>query len=264
MDQIIHLAGAKQVPPCTVVIFGASGDLAMRKLIPALYSLDACDDHMLADETMILGCARRPIPIDQFRQHAREAIKRYSEAEVSDACWDRFAARLDYLSGIDHPDSFARLKARLEQNRVVRGIAAQPNLLSGDSPRRDYRLGPAAARSRLDFAARYARLQPGRGGEADWRGLARARWRSTRFAQVSGRKPDLPHRPLPGQGDGPQLDGSALRQQYLRAGLEQPSHRPRAGNRIRGRRCWVARRLLRSRRALCATWFRTISFSSSP
>ena len=51
----------------------------MRKLIPALYSLDACGDRMLADETMILGCARRPIPIDQFRQHAREAIGRYSE-----------------------------------------------------------------------------------------------------------------------------------------------------------------------------------------
>ena len=122
MDQIIHLAGAKQVPPCTVVIFGASGDLAMRKLIPALYSLDACGDRMLADETMILGCARRPIPIDQFRQNARDAIKRYSEAEVSDGCWDRFAARLDYLSGIDRPESFARLRARLEQIESSGGL----------------------------------------------------------------------------------------------------------------------------------------------
>ena len=122
MDQIIHLAGAKQVPPCTVVIFGASGDLAMRKLIPALYSLDACGDHMLADETMILGCARRPMPIDQFRQHARDAIKRYSEAEVSDACWDRFAARLDYPAGIDDPDSFGRLKAQLEQIESSGGL----------------------------------------------------------------------------------------------------------------------------------------------
>ncbi|MGO9063085.1 MAG: glucose-6-phosphate dehydrogenase [Candidatus Binataceae bacterium] len=122
MDQIIHLAGARQVPPCTVVIFGASGDLAMRKLIPALYSLDACGDRMLADETMILGCARRPIPIDQFRQSARDAIKRYSEAQIHEACWDRFAARMDYLSGIDHPESFARLKARLEQIESSGGL----------------------------------------------------------------------------------------------------------------------------------------------
>ncbi|HEY2106993.1 MAG TPA: glucose-6-phosphate dehydrogenase [Candidatus Binataceae bacterium] len=122
MDDIIQLGGAEKVPPCTVVIFGASGDLAMRKLIPALYSLDACGDRMLADETMILGCARRPIPIDQFRQHAREAIKRFSNAPVEEACWDRFAARLDYLAGIEQPESFVRLKGRLEQIEASGGL----------------------------------------------------------------------------------------------------------------------------------------------
>jgi len=122
MDQIIRLAGAEQVPSCTVVIFGASGDLAMRKLIPALYSLDSCGEHMLADETMILGCARRPMPIDQFRQHARDAIGRYSNAKIEDACWERFAARLDYLPGIEDLDSFGRLKARLEQIEASGGL----------------------------------------------------------------------------------------------------------------------------------------------
>ncbi|HZY59695.1 MAG TPA: glucose-6-phosphate dehydrogenase [Candidatus Binataceae bacterium] len=121
-DQIVRLGSAEQVPPCTVVIFGASGDLAMRKLIPALYSLDACGERMLADETMILGCARRSIPIDQFRQHARDAIKRYSNAKVEDACWDRFAARLDYLAGIEDLESFGRLKARLEQIEASGGL----------------------------------------------------------------------------------------------------------------------------------------------
>ncbi len=122
MDQIVRLAGAEKVPPCTVVIFGASGDLAMRKLIPALYSLDACGDRMLADETMIMGCARRPIPIEQFRQHARDAIGRYSNAPIKEPCWERFAARLDYLSGIEQPESFARLKARLEQIEASGGL----------------------------------------------------------------------------------------------------------------------------------------------
>jgi glucose-6-phosphate 1-dehydrogenase len=121
VDQIIRLASAERVPPCTVVIFGASGDLAMRKLIPALYSLE-CGEHMLADETMILGCARRPIPIDQFRQHAHDAIRRYSDAEVNEHCWERFAARLDYLSGIEQPESFAKLKARLEQIEASNAI----------------------------------------------------------------------------------------------------------------------------------------------
>src|SRR5262245_25205095 len=111
MNEIIRLSGAEQVAPCTVVIFGASGDLAMRKLLPALYSLDACGERMLADETMIVGCARRPMPLDQFRQHTRDAISRFSSARVEDACWERFAARLDYLPGIEDLDSFGRLKA---------------------------------------------------------------------------------------------------------------------------------------------------------
>jgi len=122
MDQIVRLAGAEKVPTCTVVIFGASGDLAMRKLIPALYSLDACGERMLADEAMILGCARRPIPIDQFRKQAREAIQRFSNAPVQEPCWDRFAARLDYLSGIESPESFVRLKSRLEQFESAGGL----------------------------------------------------------------------------------------------------------------------------------------------
>ncbi len=122
MDQIVRLAGAEKVPPCTVVIFGASGDLAMRKLIPALYSLDSCGERMLADETMIVGCARRAIPVDQFRQHARSAVERLANAPLQEGCWDRFASRLDYLSGIDHPEGFARLKARLEQIELSGGL----------------------------------------------------------------------------------------------------------------------------------------------
>jgi glucose-6-phosphate 1-dehydrogenase len=122
MDQMVRLAGAEQVPPCTVVIFGASGDLAMRKLIPALYSLDSCGERMLADETMILGCARRPMPIEEFRKHAHDAIERFSNAPLREPCWERFAARLDYLSGIESPDSFLRLRGRLEQIEASGGL----------------------------------------------------------------------------------------------------------------------------------------------
>jgi glucose-6-phosphate 1-dehydrogenase len=122
MDEMVRLAGAEKVPPCSVVIFGASGDLAMRKLIPALYSLDTGGERMLADQTMVVGCARRPIPVDQFRQHARDAIGRYSNAKVDDASWDRFAARLEYLSGIGEPDSFGRLRTRLEQIEAKGGL----------------------------------------------------------------------------------------------------------------------------------------------
>ena len=122
MDQSIRLADAAPVPPCTVVIFGASGDLAMRKLIPALYGLDACGEAMLANDTMIIGCARTPIALDDFRRRARDGINRFSNAKVQDDCWERFAARLDYLSGIDRPDGFAKLRARLEQIEAASGM----------------------------------------------------------------------------------------------------------------------------------------------
>src|SRR5579875_1816530 len=115
MDEVVRLAEAEQVPPCSIVIFGASGDLAMRKLIPALYSLDCCGERLLAEETMIVGCARRQMTIEEFRRHARDGIERFSNAPLREACWERFAARLDYLSGIESPESFHHLKARLEQ-----------------------------------------------------------------------------------------------------------------------------------------------------
>ncbi len=123
MDEAVRIAGAEKVPPCSVVIFGASGDLAMRKLIPALYSLDACGERMLADETMIVGCARRQMRVDEFRQHARDAVQSFSNAPLQDPCWERFASRLDYLPGIEDPESFLRLKARLEQ---IEGAGALP------------------------------------------------------------------------------------------------------------------------------------------
>jgi glucose-6-phosphate 1-dehydrogenase len=122
MDEIVRLAEAKKVPPCTIVIFGASGDLAMRKLIPALYSLDSCGERLLADETMIVGCARRQIAVEEFRHHARDAVRRFSNAPLQESCWERFAARLDYLSGVETRDSFYRLKERLEQIEGAGGL----------------------------------------------------------------------------------------------------------------------------------------------
>src|SRR5581483_6785152 len=119
MDEIVRLAEAKKVPPCTIVIFGASGDLAMRKLIPALYSLDSCGERLLADETMIVGCARRQIAVEEFRHHARDAVRRFSNAPLQESCWERFAARLDYLSGVETRDSFYRLKERLDQAGLI-------------------------------------------------------------------------------------------------------------------------------------------------
>ena len=77
------------------VIFGASGDLTARKLLPALYDLSR--DGYLSDRSPIVGVARREKTDDQFREEMREAVDAEARtAPVDPADWERFAARLHY------------------------------------------------------------------------------------------------------------------------------------------------------------------------
>ncbi|HVB78537.1 MAG TPA: glucose-6-phosphate dehydrogenase [Candidatus Binataceae bacterium] len=122
MSQIWTIAETHPVPPCTVVIFGASGDLAARKLLPALYNLEHCGREAIPPKSAILGFARREMPVEAFRTKAREAAARYSRLKIDEECWRRFAQNLDYLAGLDRPDGFARLKGRLEEIEKARGL----------------------------------------------------------------------------------------------------------------------------------------------
>jgi glucose-6-phosphate 1-dehydrogenase len=122
LNETIHIAKAQPASPCTVVIFGASGDLAKRKLLPALYNLRACGKEVAPHEFAVLGFARRPMAVEEFRDSARVAAAHFSRLELDQKCWQDFAAGLDYLSGLDDPDGFRRLKERLEQIEAARGL----------------------------------------------------------------------------------------------------------------------------------------------
>jgi glucose-6-phosphate 1-dehydrogenase len=122
MNQSWTIAGLHPAPPCTVVIFGASGDLAARKLLPALYNLEHCGQGVMPSKTVILGFARRPMAVEAFRNKAREAADRFSRLKVDEDSWRRFAQNLDYLSGLDEPDGFARLRKRLEEIEKQRDL----------------------------------------------------------------------------------------------------------------------------------------------
>jgi glucose-6-phosphate 1-dehydrogenase len=122
MSKIWTIAETHPVPPCTIVIFGASGDLAARKLLPALYNLEHCGQQATPPKSAILGFARREMSVEAFRTKAREAAERYSRLKIDEECWRRFAQNLDYLSGLDRPDGFARLKSRLEEIEKARGL----------------------------------------------------------------------------------------------------------------------------------------------
>jgi glucose-6-phosphate 1-dehydrogenase len=107
--------------PCTVVIFGASGDLAKRKLIPALYRL--VQERMLPAEFAIIGLGRTAMTDEEFRQKMKEAMLEFSEAKsVDEEVWQSFAEGIHYLtSNIDRPESYSELAKMLERIDQERG-----------------------------------------------------------------------------------------------------------------------------------------------
>ncbi|MCP4834491.1 MAG: glucose-6-phosphate dehydrogenase [Phycisphaera sp.] len=85
---------AQKVDPCVLVIFGASGDLTARKLVPAMYEM--ARDGLLAPETRILGVARRKKTDDEWRKEL-EAWVRKHDGDVDAAIWREIASRIHYL-----------------------------------------------------------------------------------------------------------------------------------------------------------------------
>ncbi|HWO00850.1 MAG TPA: glucose-6-phosphate dehydrogenase, partial [Blastocatellia bacterium] len=120
--------------PCALVIFGASGDLTKRKLVPALYRLT--QQRLLPAEFAIIGFARSPMSHEEFRAKMKEAIATYSEAKtVDEAVWQSFAQGIFYLAGdINNAESYRQLSALLEQVDRERGTAGNRVLYLSTSP----------------------------------------------------------------------------------------------------------------------------------
>ena len=96
---------------CTIVIFGASGDLSSRKLFPALARLFTVGD--LPDNFAIVGTARTKMSTDQFREKVREWLE--ATGNLSAMNWDAFAPRLSYQAlEYDDPASYEQLRGTLE------------------------------------------------------------------------------------------------------------------------------------------------------
>ena len=103
----------KALEPCTLVIFGASGDLTARKLVPALYHLAAA--NQMPDDFRIIGFARREKSSDAWRAELRAALEQHGRGHAVDAAaWQAFAARVEYLQGdLGNEADYAALAARL-------------------------------------------------------------------------------------------------------------------------------------------------------
>lgn len=110
-----------QAMPCAMVIFGASGDLTRRKLLPALFDLER--QGLLPDRLRVIGTGRSAGSDAAWRQQARASIaERFGEAALADTGpWERFAGRLHYLAGAyDDPATQVRLHEAVAAGGVCR------------------------------------------------------------------------------------------------------------------------------------------------
>ena len=99
-------------PPCAMVIFGASGDLTKRKLIPALHNLRR--GGLLSDDFAVVGVARQSLTDDEFRARVEEDLAACDEP-LDQACHDWLLSRVFYLAGNgDQPETYRAIKEKLD------------------------------------------------------------------------------------------------------------------------------------------------------
>jgi glucose-6-phosphate 1-dehydrogenase len=109
--------------PCTLVIFGASGDLTSRKLMPALYSL--AFRRLLPERFAVVGAARSHESDDEFRERMKEAVQTHARDEFRQDVWDDLAAGMRYctLDFSDHAgeNALAELLTEIDAERGTQG-----------------------------------------------------------------------------------------------------------------------------------------------
>ncbi|MEM9543213.1 MAG: glucose-6-phosphate dehydrogenase [Cyanobacteria bacterium P01_E01_bin.42] len=116
----IGLQQERTPEPLIITIFGASGDLTQRKLVPAIYQLK--QERRLPPEITVVGVARRDWSHDYFREQMRQGIEEFGGGLGSEEFWNDFAKGLYYCSGnMDQPESYEKLKAFLAELDEIRG-----------------------------------------------------------------------------------------------------------------------------------------------
>lgn len=106
--------------PATIVIFGASGDLTQRKLIPALYDLTC--ERLLPPGFSILGFAHHDYDDITFREHARQGVIAYARRSLDEDVWNSFAAGISYVRGdFTRSEDYRQLARKLDEIDELRG-----------------------------------------------------------------------------------------------------------------------------------------------
>ena len=123
--------------PCALVIFGATGDLTKRKLLPSLYNLEQV--NLLPDDFAIIGVGREACTDEAFRQRMAQALDEFATEKVAPERRDRMVARMHYMQGeFTDPGTFRALRellAKVDTEHRTRGnylmyLATPPGLFA--------------------------------------------------------------------------------------------------------------------------------------
>ncbi len=220
--------------PSCLVMFGVTGDLSRKKLMPAVY--DLANRGLLPPGFSLVGFARREWEDQDFAQVVYESVKRYARTEFHEEVWNQLAEGIRFVPGsFDDDEAFEHLVNTVDELDRERGTGGN--------------------------YAFYLSIPPGFFstvvGQIKKHGLATPRggsWRRVVIEKPFGHdlesavdlddvvvggvpaRVGLPDRPLPRQGDRPEHPGVPLRQRAVRAGLELPLRRPRPDHDGRGHR----------------------------
>jgi len=126
IDHVSEPANTEAVESCIIVIFGATGDLSRRKLVPALF--DLVTDGLLTADFEVIGVGRSPLSDEKFRDMLRDGTERSKDSHhFTPDRWQEFAQRLHYLAGaMEGPEFYNTLRAKINK---LGAEGAKPNIL---------------------------------------------------------------------------------------------------------------------------------------
>lgn len=108
----------KDIEPCVIIIFGATGDLTNRKLLPALYKLEF--ENLLHKESRVIAFARKEKSDEEFRKEALKAIKKFSRFDVNRKVWEKLANKVFY-----HQSEFEDIKGYNMLRKQIKKICSK-------------------------------------------------------------------------------------------------------------------------------------------
>ncbi len=130
----VGLQESLDVRPCSVVIFGATGDLTHRKLVPALYNLAV--DGLIPSTFNLVGVARREMDDEKFRADLRESVGKFSRRlPLDDRVWGEFSGHSYYVStSFDNPAGYKALEEKLNKIDQATGVVCDRLFYLATSP----------------------------------------------------------------------------------------------------------------------------------